>query len=228
VLAALALGLAGPAAGATAVQPDGAPLESLPGVFDPGAGAASLGAADAPVVVIEFVDYRCGFCARQARAAFDLIRERFIEPGLVRYLAVELPLLGPEAERDALVARCAGEQGGYWAVHRALLQEAEFPREGTLEIGPLAAAAGLDAGRLSYCLESGRQLSPLRDGAQRATAYRVEATPAFLFGFPVDGGTAMSVERHLVGAVGATPAIEAIEALLRSLDERLRRERVDR
>jgi protein-disulfide isomerase len=201
---------------------------SLSNRFDPGLQVAVLGAQDAPILVVEFLDYRCGFCARQARAAFDQLLARYIEPGLVRYIAVEVPLLGAEAERDAEVARCAGEQGGYWRVHRALLIDAVFPREGPLALDALAKATGLDLTSLSACVETGRQLEPLRDGAALAAAHRVDATPTYFFGYPADGQNAMTVERHLVGATGVAPVIEAIEALLNSLRDRQLRIRTDR
>lgn len=222
----LAATLAGLACAVIAAQAPGS--ESISTRFEPGPGVASFGASDAPIVVVEFVDYRCGFCARQARAAFDQIRERYIEPGIVRYLAIDVPLLGADAERDAVVARCAGEQGRYWQVHRALLIDTEFPREGALELARLADTTGLDLAQLVPCVEAGRPLEAIRDGAARAAAHRVDATPAFFFGYPIPGEDALSVERHLVGAAGAKPAIEAIEALLSSLRERQQRIRSDR
>lgn len=223
---ALAVTLASLACAVAAAQ--GPASDSISTRFEPGAGIASLGAADAPIVVVEFVDYRCSFCARQARAAFDQIRERYIEPGRVRYLAIELPLLGADAERDAVVARCAGMQGGYWRVHRALLIDTEFPREGPLELSPLAEATGLDLTSLAACVEAGHLLEAVRDGAARAMAHRVDATPSFFFGYPVPGEEAISIERHLVGAIGAGPVLEAIEALEHSLRGRQQRARIDR
>ena len=202
--------------------------ESLTTRFDPGPQAASLGATDAPVVVVEFVDYRCGFCARQARAAFDEIRTRYIDKGLVRYFAVDVPLLGPEAVHDAIVARCAGAQGRYWAVHRALLIDTEFPREERTDLERLARATGLDRERLTACVGSGEQQMPLDEGMARALAHRVDATPVFFFGYPIPDTHAMTIERHLVGAVGTAPVMDAIEALLSSLRVRQQRLRMDR
>lgn len=202
--------------------------ESLTTDFDPGPQAASLGATDAPVVVVEFVDYRCGFCARQARAAFDEVRTRYIDKGLVRYFAVEVPLLGPGAVRDAIVARCAGAQGRYWAVHRALLIDPEFPGEERTNLERLARATGLDPERLTACVASGEQQMPLDEGMARALAHRVDATPVFFFGYPVPGTHSMTIERHLVGAVGMAPVVDAIDALLSSLRMRQQSLRTDR
>jgi protein-disulfide isomerase len=201
---------------------------SLSPRFEAGAQAAALGADDAPVVVVEFVDFRCGYCAVQARAVFDELRQRYIDTGVVRYLAVELPLLGAEAERDALAVRCAGAQGAYWPAHRALLMEAPLPRDAPLDLGWLAGAASLDHARLTACLEGDEQLALLAEGVARARAHRVDATPTFFFGFATPGENALTIERHLVGAAGAGPAIEAIEALLHSRRAQQLRDRVDR
>lgn len=203
-------------------------VEGLSTRFEAGAQVAAVGADDAPVMVVEFVDFQCGFCAVQARAAFDEVRRRYIDAGLVRYLAVELPLLGPDAERDALAVRCAGVQGRYWHAHRALLMEAPLPRGRPLDLGWLAEAATLDGARLAGCVAGVEQRALLDEGIARAAAHRVDATPTFFFGFPAPGENALTVERHIVGAAGPGPVIEAIEALLRSRREQQLRDRVDR
>jgi protein-disulfide isomerase len=202
--------------------------ESLSTRFEAGAHVAALGADDAPVTVVEFVDFRCGFCAVQARVAFDEIRRRYIDAGLVRYLAVELPLLGPDAERDALAVRCAGVQGKYWPAHRALLMDAPLPRSTQLELGWLAEAASVDGARLAACVEGGEQRALLDEGIARAHAHRVDATPTFFIGFPAPGENALTVERYMVGAQGGGPVIDAIEALLTSRRAQQLRDRVDR
>jgi len=56
----------------------------------------------------------------------------------------------------------------------------------------------------------------------------VDGTPTFFFGYPIAGEDAITVERHLAGAAGVAPVIEAIEALLNSLRDRQLRIRTDR
>ena len=203
--------------------------DSLPSQFDPGPDAPSLGAGDAPVVVVEFVDYRCEYCARQARTVFPEIRSRYIDTGHLRYAWVEaLPSGDAEAERDALAARCANDAGRYMEARGYLFGETAFPREGSLDLGAFAGASGLDAGPLVLCVETGRHGPAVRNAVARAMAHRVTATPTYFFGYPVEGGTALTVERHVVGEIGAAEFGEIVDALIRSKREAEARRRVDR
>jgi protein-disulfide isomerase len=105
-----------------------------------------LGAADAPVTVVEFTDYQCPFCKRFHDRTWPEIRKNYVDTGKVRFLVRDLPLPFHEhAMPAAVAARCAGEQGKYWPARDLLFgaQEtlsAEAVRKAMLGIG-LAAAA---------------------------------------------------------------------------------------
>jgi protein-disulfide isomerase len=190
--------------------------------------APELGSPEAPIVMVEAVDFRCPYCAEQAAAVFDEIVARYVDPGIVRYVALDFPLpRHAEAERDAVAARCAGEQGAYWRAHRALLLGAGLLRIGPLDLAAFADAASVDAEALRACVDSGRHVAGVRAAASRAAAVRVTGTPTFLFGFPLGDGRTVAVERHLEGAVGLEPVVAAIEALRESLRQRALREVVD-
>lgn len=221
VVAALLL----PLTAAAAAEPE---AEGQTNTLALAADAPAMGSPTAPIVVVEIVDFRCPFCAEQASAALDEIVRRYVEPGIVRYVAVDLPLpRHPEAERDAVAARCAGEQGGYWRAHRALLTERRQLGPGPLDLGALAAVAKLDAAALAACVAAGRPLDAVRADAVRAAAIAADATPTFLFAFPDGDAGTLRVERYVEGAVGLEPVVAAIEALRESLRQRALRERVD-
>ena len=73
------------------------------------AGDFSIGPADAPVTVVEFFDYRCGFCKRSAEWATEL-PEKY--DNQVRVVFKEFPILSTESEKAALAAIAAGEVHG--------------------------------------------------------------------------------------------------------------------
>jgi protein-disulfide isomerase len=72
------------------------------------------GAASAQVVLIEFSDYQCPFCARYADSTYGQIDHAFVATGRIQYAFHNYPL---ESHADALpaavAAECAGEQGKY-------------------------------------------------------------------------------------------------------------------
>ncbi len=97
---------------------------------------------DGGVTVIEFFDYRCGYCKRVAGTVTQLQKD---EPG-VRVVYKNLPILGDASVFAARAALAAQEQGKHQAFHEAMLAtENELTRE---EVFIIAERVGLDAKKL--------------------------------------------------------------------------------
>ena len=78
-----------------------------------------LGAPDAPVTVVEFMDYQCPYCKRFIQSTFPLLKRDFIDTGKVRWIVRDLPLdFHPNARKAAQAAHCAGEQGKFWKMRK--------------------------------------------------------------------------------------------------------------
>jgi Na+/H+ antiporter NhaA len=81
------------------------------------------GPRDAPVTLVEYGDFECGYCG-QAEAALRA-------PALagVRYVWRHLPLedVHPRAYLAALAAEAAAEQGAFWEMHDLLLDHQNAP-----------------------------------------------------------------------------------------------------
>lgn len=72
------------------------------------------GDANAPITIVEFSDYECPFCQRNAQVTYPQLVEEFIETGQVKLVYRDLPLSfhEPKATQAAVAANCAREQGG--------------------------------------------------------------------------------------------------------------------
>src|SRR5271157_1537054 len=81
-------------------------------------GSEMLGSKDAPLTMVEFTDYQCPFCQRFHTTVFADLKKNYIDTGKVRFYSRDLPLdtMHPNAIRAAQAARCASEQGQYWAL----------------------------------------------------------------------------------------------------------------
>jgi protein-disulfide isomerase len=106
-------------------------------------GAPSLGAADAPVTLVEFSDYECPHCAH----AIPIIRQVEHDfPGRLRVVHMNFPLSGhTHALAAARAAVAAGRQGKFWEMHDLL-----FTNQRALEPADLTRYAqqlGLDLAR---------------------------------------------------------------------------------
>lgn len=89
-------------------------------------GAPYLGDLDAPVVLIEYSDYLCPFCARYHSTTKRELVEKYVNTGKMRMEFRHFPLaaLHPTAWKGHEAAACAGEQGveQFWAYHDSLFE----------------------------------------------------------------------------------------------------------
>lgn len=75
---------------------------------------AALGKKNAPVVMIEYADYRCPFCGAFHRDTLPTIIQKYIRQGKVRYEWRDNPIYGTQSENAAVAARAAGKQDKFW------------------------------------------------------------------------------------------------------------------
>ncbi len=103
-------------------------------------GAPVLGAAMAPVTIVEFSDFECPFCGRAAPVLHDAVDEF---AGKVRLVFLHYPLpMHEHALPAAKAAVAAQKQGKFWEMHDKLF---ENQRDlGEAQIRELAKEIGLD------------------------------------------------------------------------------------
>ncbi len=103
------------------------------------------GSEDAEIVLVEFTDYECPYCAEFAGVdviptrpidegqSYKQIVENYVETGKVKYILKDLPLHGATAIKVAEAARCAGDQGKYWEMHDKLFLDQAVWSEAELQ-----------------------------------------------------------------------------------------------
>lgn len=73
--------------------------------------AMAVGDVGAPVVMVEWLDLRCPFCALFSRQTLPQLMNEYVEPGLVRYEVRDIALFGDQSVDASVAARAAAEQG---------------------------------------------------------------------------------------------------------------------
>jgi protein-disulfide isomerase len=79
---------------------------------------AFLGSPDAPVKVVEFSDFRCGFCRLFYHTTLQPLTQHYGD--LIQFVYRDFPIFGAESINGALGAECAGDQGKFWEFHNML------------------------------------------------------------------------------------------------------------
>jgi len=97
------------------------PPEDLSKIYDIAVAHSQIkGNKNAPVTIVEFVDFQCPFCARFHQPILEVLAAY---PKEVNYVLKNFPLsFHEQAKPAAKAALAAGEQGKYWEMADSLLE----------------------------------------------------------------------------------------------------------
>ena len=159
----------------------------------------SIGPADAPVTVVEFFDYRCGFCKRSAEWALGLPEQY---DNQVRVVFKEMPILSTESEKAALAAIAAGKQGKYAEMHLALMELDNGSGFGPDVIDAAAEGVGVDVAKMRADMKSITVQKTVAESKSLARTLGITGTPNFIVGTQsVPGADTAQVEALIEAAL---------------------------
>lgn len=139
------------------------------------AGEPARGPEDAPVTVVQFSDYQCGFC-KQVHPAIEEILAEYA--GKVRFVYRDYALhFHQRAFPAAKAARCAGDQGKYWEYHNDLLEVPSALDDADLK--NRAVKLNLDPAAFNECYASDRHDEAIDTGLADGKTLGVTGTPTF-------------------------------------------------
>jgi protein-disulfide isomerase len=128
------------------------------------------------VTLVEFFDYRCGYCKRAADAVTQLQKE----DTKVRIVYKDLPILGEASELAAKAALASQAQGKHQAFHEALLaSKTEITKAEVLRI---AGHVGLNAKKLATDMANPEWQSVIDRNRALAKDLGISGTPGFIVG----------------------------------------------
>ncbi|MFE3835807.1 DsbA family protein [Pseudogemmobacter sonorensis] len=148
-------------------------------------GMPSIGAADAPIHIVEFASYTCSHCANFHATAFKPLKTEYIDSGKVRFSVSEV-YFDRYGLWAALVARCGGEMR-YFGISDILFEQqndwatAGDPTLVVQKLRTIGLTAGLTNEQLDACLSDTALVDTLV--AQFETSMQetpIQGTPALL------------------------------------------------
>ncbi|MCU0493949.1 MAG: DsbA family protein [Chloroflexaceae bacterium] len=141
------------------------------------------GPKNAPITVIEYVDYECPSCRYFALNYEQAFVQAFANSGKVRFEIHPTPLHGQGAELAAQGAYCAAEQNKFWPYHDSLFLNQPVHGSGGFSVATINAVAtgvGMDGTAFAACLSSGKYEQRVQQDLNMATANGVTGTPTFV------------------------------------------------
>lgn len=135
------------------------------------------GNPDGDVTIVEFIDYRCGYCRR----AHDEVAQLLETDGNIRMILKEFPILGADSETSSRFAiatlQLAGDET-YHAVSDALMKLKPSPEESVLR--RLADSFDLDADAVFARMETDAVSEVIADNRALAQRMSINGTPTFV------------------------------------------------
>lgn len=137
------------------------------------------GNPDGDVTVVEFLDYRCGFCRRAAPEVAKLLQN----DGNVRLVVKEFPILGEQSvimSRFAIATLQVAGDDAYKSVHDVMLAAEGDMSETRLR--RIASDLKLDADAILAQMSSDEVTQIIAQNRALAQSLNIQGTPSFIVG----------------------------------------------
>ncbi|WP_377187050.1 DsbA family protein [Ruegeria meonggei] len=137
------------------------------------------GNPDGDITLVEFMDYRCGYCRRAVPEVANLLSE----DGNIRLVIKELPILGDASvlsSRFAVATKHVAGDDAYKQVHDALLEFSGDPSEVTLR--RISDGLGLDSDAILAAMDSDQVTDEITQTRELAQRMNISGTPSFVLG----------------------------------------------
>ena len=137
------------------------------------------GNVDGDITLVEFLDYRCGYC----RKAMPEVTKLLKNDGNIRLIVKEFPILGEASmlsSRFAVATKQVAGDDAYKQVHDALMEFGGDPTDVALR--RISDSLGLDTDAIMDRMDSDEVSSEIARTRQLAQKLSISGTPTFVLG----------------------------------------------
>jgi len=135
------------------------------------------GNPDGDITLVEFIDYRCGYC----RKAHGEVAELVETDGNIRIIVKEFPILGEAsvlASRFAIAVRQLHGDDGYKAAHDSLISMRSDVNEASLR--KLSSGLGYEADAILAAMDSDEVTAIIAANRELGQQLQINGTPTFV------------------------------------------------
>lgn len=163
-----------------------------------------VGDPDAPVRMVEFSDFGCGYCRRFHEEVWPVLEQEYVATGKVYWKYVPMILgMFPNAVEAAQAGECAGEQGSFRVMQGRLFGDQSAwknSNEPMAVLADMAADVGLDVDRWQSCIDNDLRTDRIATGTQLSREAGVRGTPTFfVVGYaPIPGALPLELFREVL------------------------------
>lgn len=201
--------LAQPQAADLATQLDTTLLQSAEPTLSVDVLGVNMGSSEAPVKVIEFVDFGCGFCRQFQIETFPTLRAEFIETNMIEWKF--MPFIAgmfPNSPAVTIAAECALAAGpGVFATFTDALWQRQREWKGSDDPAAMVRGwmmqLGVDEDSYDACLQDDLRRQRVASATALASQLGVRSTPTFWIvgAGPIQGALPLDAFREIFTTV---------------------------
>jgi len=154
-----------------------------------------IGNPEGDVTIVEFFDYRCGYCKKVRADVMSLVES----DKNIKLVFKEFPILGPESETASRAALAVwnSDPKKYTEFHNELMTvRGALPATRVMEI---AGSLGIDLGKMTSGMSSAEVTSAIQGNHNLAQSLNISGTPAFVIGGElVPGAVDLATLKNLI------------------------------
>ena len=135
-----------------------------------------IGNIDSKLIIIEFVDYNCGYC-KKTLSTISKLMKNFDN---IQIVFIDYPILSASSEIAARASLAANEQNAYFEYHSILLNNTKSINENILY--KIAKELSLDIEKFKKDISSEKIKNNIIKNIKFANSLKIRGTPTFIIG----------------------------------------------
>ena len=135
-----------------------------------------IGNLDSKLIIVEFVDYNCGYCKKTLPAISKLMKNF----DNIQIVFIDFPILSESSEIAARAALAANEQNAYFEYHTILLNNTKSINDEFLY--KIAKDLSLDIKKFKKDISSEKIKNNIIKNIKFANSLKIRGTPTFIIG----------------------------------------------
>ena len=135
-----------------------------------------IGNMESKLIIIEFVDYNCGYC-KKTLSTISKLMKNFDN---IQIVFIDYPILSETSEIAARASLAANEQNAYFEYHSILLNSTKSINENVLY--KIAKELSLDIEKFKKDISSEKIKNNIIKNIKFANSLKIKGTPTFIIG----------------------------------------------
>ena len=135
-----------------------------------------IGNIDSKLIIVEFVDYNCGYCKKTLPTISKLMKNF----DNIQIVFIDYPILSESSEIAARASLAANEQNAYFEYHTILLNNTKSINENILY--KIAKELSLDIEKFKKDMSSEKIKNNIIKNIKFANSLKIRGTPTFIIG----------------------------------------------